>query len=67
MSAFAALLGTGKPIFTTGIMCKEKMAFPILRYIIVHTNNQLIPFPQKTFNITKFALRDDQQLQYFCT
>jgi len=39
MSAFATLLGTGKPIFTTGIICKEKKAFPILRYIIVHTNN----------------------------
>jgi hypothetical protein len=34
MSAFAALLGTGKPVFTTGIMCKVKTAFPIFRFFV---------------------------------
>jgi hypothetical protein len=57
MSAFAALLGTGKPNFTTGIMCKEKTTFPILRYFIVHTINQLIqPSPTQNSQYYKIYL-----------
>jgi len=65
-SAFAALLGTGKPIFTIGITYIEKMAFQFLRYFVVHTTNQLIS-PPKTLDNAKFTLRVVQYLQYFRT
>ena len=52
MSAFAALLGTGKPVSNTGVMCKGKTTFIILRYFIVY-NKQPINFPAQKFQYCK--------------
>ena len=63
-SAFAALLATGKPIFTIGIMYKEKTTFQIFFDILLLIQTTINFSPpsrkKKTLDIAKFTLRVDQ-------